>query len=137
VLKGGSLCHRLSQPAHDANNHTTHHSSSQSLPSIDGQFHIKKAHFIMYLIAIAWMYVVLMMAVAEGLSPVGSWLGAFFTLLLYGVAPLSIVLYILGTRLRRQRRAAEEARMTATATVRTPTSGPDPPNAQSAEPPAS
>ena len=62
----------------------------------------------MYLIAIAWMYVVLMMSVAEGLSPVGSWLGAFFTFVLYGVLPLSVVLYILGTRLRRQRRRDDE-----------------------------
>lgn len=63
----------------------------------------------MYLIAIAWMYVVLMMSVAEGLSPVGTWLGAFFTFVLYGVLPLSVILYILGTRLRRQRRAHQEA----------------------------
>ncbi len=71
----------------------------------------------MYLIAIAWMYVVLMMAVAEGMSPVGSWLGAFFTLLLYGVAPLSVVLYILGSRLRRARRAAQESRKAADSTT--------------------
>ena len=35
----------------------------------------------MYLIAIAWMYVALMMSLAEGFSPNGTWLGAFFTLL--------------------------------------------------------
>ena len=46
----------------------------------------------MYLIAIAWGYVVLMMAVVEAMSPQGTVLGALFTLLLYGALPLSIVL---------------------------------------------
>lgn len=64
----------------------------------------------MYLVAIAWIYVVVMMALAEGLSPQGSWLGAFFTLLLYGLLPLGIVLYILGTPARRRARRAAEAR---------------------------
>ena len=64
----------------------------------------------MYLVAIAWIYVVVMMALAEGLSPQGSWLGAFFTLLLYGVLPLGIVLYILGSPARRRARRAVEAR---------------------------
>ena len=56
----------------------------------------------MYLVAIAWMYVVLMMAAAEALSSQGTVLGAFFTLLLYGLLPLCIVLYILGTPARRR-----------------------------------
>lgn len=64
----------------------------------------------MYLVAIAWMYVVLMMAVAELMAPQGTVLGAVFTLLLYGVGPLALVLYIMGTpHRRRQRRAAEAA----------------------------
>lgn len=63
-----------------------------------------------FIVAIGWAYVVLLMAVAEGLSPQGTWLGAFFTLLLYGVLPLSIVLYILGRPARRRAaRAREEA----------------------------
>ncbi|MEN9419283.1 MAG: hypothetical protein RI988_2903 [Pseudomonadota bacterium] len=62
----------------------------------------------MYLVAIAWIYVVVMMALAEGLSPQGSWLGAFFTLLLYGVLPLGIVLYLLGTPARRRARRLAE-----------------------------
>jgi membrane protein implicated in regulation of membrane protease activity len=70
----------------------------------------------MYIVAIAWIYVVLMMAVAEALAPNGSLLGAFFTLLLYGALPLSIVLYILGTPARRRaRRAAEAAAAAASA----------------------
>ena len=51
------------------------------------------------------MYVVLMMAIAEALSPQGTVLGAFLTLVLYGVLPLSVLLYILGTPLRRRRSA--------------------------------
>jgi uncharacterized membrane protein len=64
----------------------------------------------MYIVAIAWIYVVLMMAVAEALSTQGTVLGAVFTFLLYGVLPLSIVLYIMGSPARRRaRRAAESA----------------------------
>ncbi len=63
----------------------------------------------MYLVAIAWMYVVLMMAVAEAMSPQGTVLGAVVTLLLYGVGPLALLLYIMGTPHRRRRRRAEEA----------------------------
>ena len=63
----------------------------------------------MYLVAIGWMFVVVMMAAAEAMSPIGTVLGAFFTLLLYGVLPLSIVLYVMGAPMRRRaRRAAEE-----------------------------
>ncbi len=63
----------------------------------------------MYLVAIAWIYVVLMMAVAEAVSPQGSVLGAVITLLMYGVGPLALLLYILGTPHRRRRRKALEA----------------------------
>jgi membrane protein implicated in regulation of membrane protease activity len=64
----------------------------------------------MHLVAIAWVYVVLMMAVAEATSANGTLLGAVFTVLLYGVLPLTIVLYVLGTPGRRRaRRAAESA----------------------------
>lgn len=57
----------------------------------------------MYLVAIAWIYVVLMMSVAEVMHPDGTLLGAVITFVLYGVLPLSIVLYIMGARLRRNR----------------------------------
>ncbi|MCA0243278.1 MAG: hypothetical protein LCI02_20745 [Proteobacteria bacterium] len=62
----------------------------------------------MYVVVIAWLYVVLMMAVAEALSSQGTVLGAVFTFVLYGVLPLSIVVYILGTPLRRRARARRE-----------------------------
>jgi NADH:ubiquinone oxidoreductase subunit 6 (subunit J) len=63
----------------------------------------------MYLVAIAWMYVVVMMSIAEATSSQGTVLGAVFTLLLYGVLPLSIVLYLLGTPSRRRARRQAEA----------------------------
>ncbi len=59
----------------------------------------------MYLIALGWMYVVLMMAIAEAQSPQGTLLGAAFTLLLYGILPLVVLLYILGTPMRKRRAA--------------------------------
>ena len=63
----------------------------------------------MHLVAIAWIYVVLMMAVAEAISSQGTVLGALFTVLLYGLLPLGIVLYILGTPARKRARRAAEA----------------------------
>jgi len=67
----------------------------------------------MYLVALAWLYVVVMMAAAEAMAPNGTLLGAVFTLLLYGVLPLSIVLYLLGTPARRRaRKRAEDAAST-------------------------
>lgn len=62
----------------------------------------------MYLIAIAWIYVVLMMALVEAMSAQGTVLGALITFVLYGVLPLSLLMYILGTPGRRLlRRRAE------------------------------
>lgn len=63
----------------------------------------------MYLIAIAWLYVVVLMAVVEAASPQGSLLGAFFTLLLYGALPLGLLLFIAGTPARRRMRHRAEA----------------------------
>jgi uncharacterized membrane protein YccF (DUF307 family) len=64
----------------------------------------------LYLVALGWIYVVVMVAVAEATAPQGTLLGAFFTLLGWGVLPLAVVLYILGTPARRRaRRAAASA----------------------------
>lgn len=69
-----------------------------------------KSYCGMYLIAIAWMYVVLMMVLAEALSTQGTVLGAVITFVLYGLLPLGLVMYILGTPGRRRiRQAAENA----------------------------
>lgn len=62
----------------------------------------------MYLVLIAWLYVALMMAIAEATSPVGSVLGAFFTFILYGLLPMAIVGYVMGSPARRKARQASE-----------------------------
>ena len=65
---------------------------------------------IMYLVLIAWFYVTLMMAVAEATSPQGTVLGAIVTFALYGLLPMAIVAYILGTPARKRAiRAREQA----------------------------
>jgi len=71
---------------------------------------------VLLIVGIAWMYVVLMMTIAEAISPSGGLLGALFTLLLYGVLPLGVVLYLLATPARRRaRKAAEQAAAQASA----------------------
>ena len=44
----------------------------------------------MYLVLIAWLYVTLLMAVAEATSPAGSVMGAIITFTLYGLLPMGI-----------------------------------------------
>ena len=63
----------------------------------------------MYLVLIAWIYVAFMMAIAEATSPVGSLLGAAITFVLYGVLPMSVVGYIMGTPARRRAIKTKEA----------------------------
>jgi len=67
----------------------------------------------MFLVVIAWMYVVLMMAIVEATSSTGSLLGALLTFVIYGLLPLSIVMYLLLTparrRVRQQQAAASSA----------------------------
>ena len=63
----------------------------------------------MYLLAIAWLYVVVLMALAEGTAANGSWLGAAVTFALYGALPLGIALYLFGTPSRRAARRRAEA----------------------------
>jgi hypothetical protein len=63
-----------------------------------------------YLVVVAWLYVALMMAVAEATHPRGGLLGAFFTFVLYGVGPVALLIYLMGRparRAARERRAAE------------------------------
>lgn len=57
----------------------------------------------MYIVIIGWAYVVLMMSISEE-----SIVAGIMTFLLYGVLPLSIIIYLSGTRHRRARRAARE-----------------------------
>ncbi len=62
----------------------------------------------MYLVAIAWIYVALMMAVAEATNTNGTVLGAIFTFIIYGLIPVSIVIYLMRTPARNRERKARE-----------------------------
>lgn len=63
----------------------------------------------MYLVVIAWLYVALMMAVAEATHSSGTLLGAFFTFVLYGAIPVALVVYLGGRPARRRAAQAREA----------------------------
>ena len=64
----------------------------------------------MYIVAIAWIYVVFMMAITEANAVAG-----VMTFLLYCVLPLTIVLYLMGTpqRKRNRQRVENSARLAA------------------------
>jgi bacteriorhodopsin len=55
----------------------------------------------MYIVAIAWIYVVLMMSITEH-----SIVAGIMTFLMYGVLPLTIILYLMRTPHRRRQRQA-------------------------------
>ena len=63
----------------------------------------------MYIVAIAWMFVVTLMSVVEAVASNGSLLGAIITFVFYGILPLGLVLYLLGTPLRMRHNKAKEA----------------------------
>lgn len=63
----------------------------------------------MYIVAIAWLYVAILMAVAEATHSTGTLLGGIITLVLYGVLPLGLVLYVMGTPARRRAIKAQES----------------------------
>ncbi len=77
----------------------------------------------MYLVAIGWLYVVLMMSVAEAMNSTGTVLGAIVTFILYGLLPLALVMYVMLTpqrrKLRLQREAANEQAQRAQANAST------------------
>jgi len=58
----------------------------------------------MYIVAIAWIYVVLLMSFTEASIVAGA-----ATFLFYGLAPLAILLYLMGTPQRRRNRRRREA----------------------------
>lgn len=57
----------------------------------------------MYVIAIGWLYVTLLMAATETNLTAG-----VLTFTLYGLAPLALLLWLLGTPQRKRRRLARE-----------------------------
>lgn len=66
-------------------------------------------HPYMYIVVIAWFYVAVLMAVAEATSSTGTVLGAIITFFLYGLLPIGIVVYVMGSPLRKKARLAAEA----------------------------
>jgi hypothetical protein len=62
----------------------------------------------MYIVAIAWIYVALMMSVAEATNTNGTVLGGIVTFILYGILPTSIIIYIMDAPRRRRNRLALE-----------------------------
>ncbi|HSN79141.1 MAG TPA: hypothetical protein VLR44_02045 [Rhodoferax sp.] len=63
----------------------------------------------MYIVAIAWLYVAILMAVAEATHSTGTLLGGIITFVLYGLLPLALVLYVMGTPARRRAIKARES----------------------------
>lgn len=74
----------------------------------------------MYIVPIAWIYVALMMSVAEATNSNGTVMGAIFTFLIYGLLPVGLVVYIMGTPGRKRAiRAREEKERTDTPSIAT------------------
>ena len=69
----------------------------------------------MYLVPIAWLYVTMMMAVAEATNSNGTVLGAIVTFVLYGLLPVVLVVYLMRTPSRRKAIRAREAASAASA----------------------
>lgn len=68
----------------------------------------------MYIVPIAWLYVTVLMAVAEATNSNGTVLGAVITFLLYGLLPMGLVVYVMGTPARRRAiKAREQAELAA------------------------
>lgn len=67
----------------------------------------------MYLIPIAWLYVALMMAVAEATNANGTVLGAIVTFVFYGLLPVSLIWYFITTPARKRALRAKEAALMA------------------------
>lgn len=63
----------------------------------------------MYIIPIAWLYVAVMMAVAEATNTNGTILGAIVTFVLYGLLPIGLILYFMGAPGRKRKIRAQEA----------------------------
>ena len=77
----------------------------------------------MYIVPIAWLYVALMMAVAEANHPTGTVLGAVITFVLYGLGPVALVVYLMRSPARRRAIKAREAAELAQASSVPPDAG--------------
>jgi len=61
------------------------------------------SRFFMYIVAIAWLYVVILMTLTET-----SFIAGLVTLVFYGIAPLALFLWLMGTPERRRRQRSRE-----------------------------
>lgn len=57
----------------------------------------------MNIVAVGWMYVILMMSITERSVTAG-----VMTFVFYGVVPVSVILYLMSTPRRRRKRLAQE-----------------------------
>ena len=71
----------------------------------------------MLIVAVAWIYVVLMMSLTEH-----SVIAGIMTFLLYGILPLGVILYLIATPERKRRRQAAEKLTRESAAAERPTS---------------
>ena len=91
----------------------------------------------MYLVVIAWLYVTLMMALAEATNSNGTVLGAVVTFVLYGLLPAGLVGYILATPTRKRlRQTREQAQLAAWQAAQTEAAEPPPEAVPSSTPSA-
>jgi len=81
----------------------------------------------LYVIVIAWLYVVVLMAASVATSPTGSVLAAIMTLFFYGLLPLALIVYLMTGKLRRKARSAAETSATSTSDSRQTEPGAVPP----------
>lgn len=77
----------------------------------------------MHIVAIGWLYVILMMSLVEQTAVAG-----VMTFVLYGLLPVTIILYLMGAPERKRRRlAAEKAAREAASQAAPAESSPEPP----------
>lgn len=70
----------------------------------------------MYIVPIAWLYVAVLMAVAEATNTTGTVLGGVVTFVLYGLLPIGLVVYVMGAPARKRAiKAQERAELAASA----------------------
>lgn len=84
-------------------------SLAKAFENLTSSIVLKNYFAFMYIVAIAWLYVAILMAVAEATHGTGTLLGGIITFVLYGVLPLALVLYVMGTPARRRAIRAKES----------------------------
>jgi len=76
-----------------------------------------------YIVLIGWLYVAVMMALAEASNSNGTVLGAIVTLVLYGLLPVGLLAYLMGAPARRRAIRQREAQSVETVALADPDAG--------------